>query len=35
MLKVGFEKAYDNVNWNFLHQMMEKKVLVPSGVTGS
>jgi hypothetical protein len=34
IFKVDFEKAYDKVNWNFLHHMMVKKVLVISDVTG-
>ena len=34
IFKVDFEKAYDKVNWNFLHNMMIKKVLVISGATG-
>jgi hypothetical protein len=34
ILKIDFEKAYDKVNWQFLHCMMEKKVLVVFGVIG-
>jgi hypothetical protein len=34
IFKVDFEKAYDKVNWNFLHHMMMKKVLVTNGVIG-
>lgn len=25
LLKIDFEKAYDKVNWHFLHQMMVAK----------
>jgi hypothetical protein len=25
MFRVYFEKAYDKVNWQFFHQMLEKK----------
>jgi hypothetical protein len=35
VLKIDFEKAYDKVNWHFLYNMMEKKVLVIRGVIGS
>jgi hypothetical protein len=34
IFKVDFEKAYDKVNWNFLHNMMIKRVLVINGATG-
>jgi hypothetical protein len=34
ILKIDFEKAYDKVNWQFLHCMMEKRVSVIFGVIG-
>jgi hypothetical protein len=34
IFKVDFEKAYDKVNWKFLHNMMIKKALVINGVIG-
>jgi hypothetical protein len=27
VLKIDFEKAYDKVNWQFLHYMIEKRFL--------
>ena len=34
ILKIDFEKAYDKFNWQFLHCMMEKRILGIFGVIG-
>ena len=35
MFKIDFEKAYDNVNWDFLVLFYGRKILGGDGVIGS
>ena len=34
VLKLGYEKAYDRVNWDFLFEMLQSRVFAPSGFLG-